>query len=109
MRDWHLRDREECKGAYEQLIRRGLPQQMMGWIDGALLVDIWDELDLAAPVREAWKWPLRLAVEPVRPEPLGFGDATSQAEIRGYAPLPKEPRTPRVRFLRTRFDPHPGR
>lgn len=112
MRDWNLRDREERKGAYEQLIRRGLPQQMIRWMDGALLIDVWDELDLPDPVREAWKWPIRLAVEPLRPAPLRFSDATSQAEIRGYEPLPKEPRKPRrprVRFVRTRFDPRPPR
>jgi hypothetical protein len=72
MRDWDMRDREERKGVYEQLIRRGLPQQMIRWMDGALLVDVWDELDLPDPVRRAWKWPIRLAVEPLKPDRLGF-------------------------------------
>jgi hypothetical protein len=25
------------------------------WLDGALLIDLWDELDLPAPIRSAWK------------------------------------------------------
>jgi hypothetical protein len=72
MRDWHMRDREERKGVYEQLIRRGSPQQMVRWMDGALLVEVWDELDLPDPVRSEWKWAIRLATEPLRPDPLRF-------------------------------------
>ena len=108
MQDWDMRDREQRKGVYEQLIRRGLPQQMIRWMDGALLVDLWDELDLPDPVREAWKWPIRLAVEPMRPDALSFGedpDLTSTAWIRGYEPLPPPPPPPPPR--RTRFDPRP--
>ena len=59
MREWDMRDREQRKGAYEQLIRRGSPQQMIRWMDGALLVDVWDELDLPDPVRSDWKWAIR--------------------------------------------------
>ena len=43
---WNLRDRDERRGAYEQLIRCGLPQQMIRWIDGGLLIDVWDDVDL---------------------------------------------------------------
>lgn len=64
MRTWHLRNREERKRAYEQLIQRGHPDEMIRWMDGALLVDLWDELDLPEPIREAWKWPVRLAQDP---------------------------------------------
>lgn len=108
MRDWDMRDREQRKGVYEQLIRRGLPQQMIRWVDGALLVDVWDELDLPDPVREAWMWPIRLALEPMRPNTLSFGGdpfLTSTAWIRGYEPLPPPPPPPPPR--RTRFDPRP--
>ncbi len=110
MRDWDMRDREERKGVYEQLIRRGSPQQMIRWMDGALLVDVWDELDLPDPVRQAWKWPIRLAKEPIKPDPLRFyltedPDLTSTAWIRGYEPLPPPPPPPPPR--RTRFDPRP--
>jgi hypothetical protein len=63
MREWNMRDREQRKGAYEQLIRRVAPHHMIRWMDGALLVDVWDELDLPGPVR---RWPIRLALEPIR-------------------------------------------
>jgi transcriptional regulator with XRE-family HTH domain len=111
MRDWHMRDREERKGVYEQLIRRGSPQQMVRWMDGALLVEVWDELDLPDPVRSEWKWAIRLATEPLRPDPLRRfyltedPELTSTAWIRGYEPLPPPPPPPPPR--RTRFDPRP--
>lgn len=58
---WGMRDRPERRGAYEQLIRRGMPQQMIRWIDGGLLVDLWDELDLPEQVWQAWEPAIRFA------------------------------------------------
>ncbi|WP_169799256.1 helix-turn-helix domain-containing protein [Nocardioides jensenii] len=107
MRDWDMRDREQRKGAYEQLIRRGLPSQMIRWMDGALLVDAWDELDLPDPVREVWRWPIRLALEQVTSNALSFSSDTSTASIRGYEPLPPPPPPVRPKQRRTRFDPRP--
>lgn len=107
MRDWDMRDREQRKGAYEQLIRRSSPFQMIRWMDGALLVDVWDELDLPDPVRDAWTWPIRLAREPVRSDALSFPNVTSTARIRGYEPLPPPPAPPPPRPRRSRFDPRP--
>lgn len=110
MRTWKLRDREERKGAYEQLIRRGLPAQMIRWMDGALLVDVWDELDLPEPVRKEWKWAIRLALEPLQVDTLRFfqaedPDLTPRAWIRSRQPLPPPPPPPAPR--RSRFDPRP--
>lgn len=108
MREWDMRDREQRKVVYEQLIRRGLPQQMIRWMDGALLVDVWDELHLPDPVREAWKWPILIAKQPTKPNALGFGEdplTTPTAEIRTYETLPKKSKKPAVRFVPTRFDP----
>lgn len=110
MREWDMRDREQRKGVYEQLILDGLPQQMIRWVDGPLLVDVWDELDLPDPVRAAWKRPIAIARERTRPDALRFGSEpmfTASAWIRSYETLPKKPRHPRVRFIRTRFDPRP--
>ncbi len=28
---------------------------MMDWIDGALLVDVWDEFSIPEPIRETWQ------------------------------------------------------
>lgn len=104
MGEWHMRDREQRKGAYTQLIRRGTPHQMIRWLDGALLVDVWEELDLPDPVRDAWKWPVRIAQDPIRANGLQFPRVTSTVQIRGYEPLPP-PAPPKQR--RTRFDPRP--
>ncbi|WP_415853467.1 helix-turn-helix domain-containing protein [Sinomonas sp. G460-2] len=110
MSHWNLRDREERRGAYEQLIRRGLPQQMIRWIDGGLLIDLWDELDLPDPVREAWEPAIRLATLPLEVDGLRFffsenPDVASTARAQGYEPLPKSPPPPPPR--RSRFDPRP--
>ncbi len=109
---WNLRDREERIGAYTQLIRRGLPEQMIRWIDGGLLVDVWEELDLPDPVREAWFWPIRLAQEPLEIDALSyFYDEdryrTSRASIHKWTPLPPPPPRPKPKPRRSRFDPRP--
>ncbi len=110
MRTWKMRDRGERTGVYEQLIRRGLPHQMIRWIDGGLLVDVWEELDLPDPVREAWRPAIELARRPLELDGLTFyveenPDVAPRARIRGYDPLPPPPPPPPPR--RTRFDPRP--
>jgi transcriptional regulator with XRE-family HTH domain len=112
-RDMH--DRAQRKEAYEHLILQGVPEEMIRWIDGPFLVDLWDELDLPEPVRKAWRWRIVIAREPTKPDRLRvpFGaDAsyTGLAWIRGeerLPPKPPKPKGPRVRFVRTRFDPRP--
>jgi hypothetical protein len=108
--DWNLRDRQDRRGAYEQLIRRGLPQQMIRWIDGGLLVDLWDELDLPGPVRKAWEPAFRLATLPLVVDGLNFyfyqnPEVAGNARVRGYEPLPPPP--PPAPPRRSRFDPRP--
>ena len=115
MREWDMRDREQRKGVYEQLIRYGLPQQMIRWVDGPMLVDVWDELDLPEPVRKAWWSAVVVARRPTHPNPLGYvlgdgADVTAKAWVRRYESLPTRPRRPvkpGVRFVRTKFDPRP--
>lgn len=109
MRTWNMREREERRGVYEQLIRRGLPQQMIRWIDGGLLVDLWDELDLPDPVRDAWAPAIRLATMSLEVDGVRFffnenPEVARTARVRGYEPLPKPPP---LRQRRTRFDPRP--
>ncbi len=108
--EWNMRDRDDRRGAYEQLIRRGMPQQMIRWIDGGLLVDLWDELDLPAPVREAWEPAMRLARLPLTVDGLNFyfrenPEVGRTARVQGYEPLPAAPPPPPPR--RSRFDPRP--
>ncbi len=108
--EWSMCDRQERRGAYEQLIRRGLPQQMIRWIDGGLLVDLWGELDLPDPVREAWNPAIRFATLPLVVDGLNFyftenPEVARNARVRGYEPLPPPPPPPPPR--RSRFDPRP--
>ncbi len=115
MREWDMHDRAQRKGVYEQLLQGGSPEEMIRWIDGPLLVDVWEELELPDAVREAWKWPIVIARGPTHPDTvriLGRGDDsfTAEAWVRGHEAVPRRapaPKEPRVRFIRTRFDPRP--
>jgi transcriptional regulator with XRE-family HTH domain len=49
-----LADRKQRARAYERVIREGRPADIESVIDGALLVDLWDELVLPKPIRVAW-------------------------------------------------------
>lgn len=48
-----LRKRAQRKRMCEMLLRRGQPEEL-DWIDGALLVDLWHELEIPQVVRQAW-------------------------------------------------------
>jgi hypothetical protein len=111
---WDLAKREDRRRAYELLIRRGLPQQMIRWMDGGLLVDLWSELDLPEPVRAAWEPTIRRATPPegngrvdsIRFFPEDPFEAPT-ARIRDYGSLPKPPPPPPRKQRCTRFDPRP--
>ena len=55
MRNWDLAVREERRRVYGYLLRESVPVWIYRWVDGALLVDLWDELDLPDPLRAAWQ------------------------------------------------------
>jgi transcriptional regulator with XRE-family HTH domain len=63
-RVYDLRDREQRRAAYSVLMCEGGPEELLDHIDGALLVELWDELALPAVIRAAWS-PL---VEEIRQE-----------------------------------------
>lgn len=50
-----LRRRPQRRRFYELLLRRGQPDELIDWIDGALLVDLWDDLKIPWPIRQAWQ------------------------------------------------------
>jgi transcriptional regulator with XRE-family HTH domain len=52
---WDLRDRADRRRLYEMLLVLGTPEQILRWVDGALLVDIWRELEIPRPVRRSWE------------------------------------------------------
>jgi len=49
------RDRRERARLYEVLLREGAPGDLQRWVDGVLLVDVWDDLVLPRAVRDAWQ------------------------------------------------------
>jgi len=51
---WDLGDRADRRRLYEMLLVLGAPEQILRWVDGALLVDLWRELEVPTPVRAAW-------------------------------------------------------
>lgn len=51
---YNLADRTDRARAYELVLREGSPTDMLDYIDGTLLVDIWQDLDLPDPIRRAW-------------------------------------------------------
>jgi transcriptional regulator with XRE-family HTH domain len=54
-RAFRLRDRRDRARVYEIVLREGEPGDLLTFIDGALLVDIWDDLVVPVAIREAWK------------------------------------------------------
>lgn len=54
-RRYDLRDRRQRARVYEIVLREGGPADVLTYVDGALLVDLWDELVLPSAVRAAWK------------------------------------------------------
>lgn len=53
-RVFDLADRQDRARAYEIVLREGTPDDILTYIDGALLIDLWAELVLPPEVRRAW-------------------------------------------------------
>ena len=53
-RVFDLRSRADRARAYEIVLQEGTPTDIMAYVDGALLVDLWDDLVLPRAVRSAW-------------------------------------------------------
>ena len=53
-RVFRLSDRGDRARVYELVLREGDDADVLAYIDGALMVDIWDELVLPRTVRAAW-------------------------------------------------------
>lgn len=51
---WDLRDRDQRRGLYENLLIEGTQHMIQRWVDGALLVDLWTELQLPEKIRARW-------------------------------------------------------
>ena len=52
---YDLGDRRQRARCYEIVLREGAPNDLLRYVDGALLVDLWDELTLPRDLRAAWQ------------------------------------------------------
>lgn len=52
---WDLSVRADRKFVYERLLTYGDEAHLLLYLDGALLIDLWDELDVPEPVRGLWQ------------------------------------------------------
>lgn len=53
-RVFQLADRQDRARVYEIVMREGTEADLLTYIDGALLLDLWSDLVLPAPLRAAW-------------------------------------------------------
>jgi len=53
-RKFDLRSRADRARVYEIVLQEGTPADILAYVDGALLVDLWNELVLPRAVRSAW-------------------------------------------------------
>lgn len=54
-RPYNLRNRRDRARLYEIVLREGEPSDLLTHVDGALLVDLWDELVIPKVIRSAWE------------------------------------------------------
>jgi transcriptional regulator with XRE-family HTH domain len=66
-RQLKLSNRDQRARAYEIVLREGTPDDVLTYIDGALLVDLWDTLVLPRDVRAAWSDVVNSTLEEVAP------------------------------------------
>lgn len=64
-REFDLADRRQRARVYEIVLREGTAQDIVDYIDGALLVDLWPELILPAQIRREWQ----VLIDTVRGQP----------------------------------------
>lgn len=53
-RRFDLRDRAQRARVYEIVLREGTPEDVLAYVDGALLIDLWDDLVISRDIRAAW-------------------------------------------------------
>lgn len=54
-RRFDLADRRQRARVYEIVLREGMPEHVLEYLDGALLVDLWDDLVVPRDLRAAWQ------------------------------------------------------
>jgi len=67
------------RGVYEIVLREGGPDDVLSYIDGVLLVDLWDELVLPRAIRSAWQdVVVGTPTSPGREFPVARGSASTE-------------------------------
>lgn len=51
---WDLSNREDRTTVYENILTYSSEAHFVQYVDGALLIELWDDLELAEPIRQAW-------------------------------------------------------
>lgn len=62
-RVFDLASRADRARVYEVVLQEGRPVDILTYVDGVLLVDLWDELVLPRAVRSAWAGVVRASVD----------------------------------------------
>ena len=65
-RVFDLKSRADRARLYEIVLQEGAPADILAYVDGALLVDLWEDLVLPRTVRSAWA-PLILSLNEAKP------------------------------------------
>jgi glucose/arabinose dehydrogenase len=59
-----LASRADRARVYEVVLQEGRPVDILAYVDGALLIDLWDEMVLPPAVRSAWAPIVRVSLAP---------------------------------------------
>lgn len=60
-RVFDLGSRTDRARVYEIVLQEGRPADILAYVDGVLLADLWDDLVLPRKIREAWEPVVRAA------------------------------------------------
>jgi transcriptional regulator with XRE-family HTH domain len=63
-RVFDLASRADRARVYEVVLQEGRPVDILAYVDGALLIDLWDEMVLPPAVRSAWAPIVRVSLAP---------------------------------------------
>jgi transcriptional regulator with XRE-family HTH domain len=77
-RYFDLADRDDRRRVYQYLLKAGVPVWIWRWVDGALLVDLWDQLDLPRLLRAEWQPLIDHARDGPQEEPIHVAHRHSQ-------------------------------
>lgn len=61
---FELSDRRQRALCYEIVLREGMPDDLLRYVDGALLVDLWADLVLPRRIRHVWQPVIEQATQP---------------------------------------------